>query len=72
MAKILDMDKKYQIILIVLLLCFVLVVGGAVFTSVFLGKQNTSNEDVAYATTDGGLAINYVNGKDFNFTKSVL
>ena len=68
MAKILDMDKKYQIILIVLLLCFVLVVGGAVFTSVFLGKQNTSNEDVAYATTDGGLAINYVNGKDFNFT----
>ena len=68
MAKILDMDKKYQIILIVLLLCFVLVVGGAVFTSVFLGKQNTSNENVAYATTDGGLAINYVNGKDFNFT----
>ena len=68
MAKILDMDKKYQIILIVLLLCFVLVVGGAVFTSVFLGNQASSNEDVAYATTDGGLAINYVNGKELDFS----
>ena len=70
MAKILDMDKKYQIILIILLVCFILVVGGAVGTSLFLDNKEDNNEDVAYVMNDGSLAINYVRGKEVSlFTK---
>lgn len=70
MARILDMDKKYQIILIILLVCFILVVGGAVGTSLFLDNKEDNNEDVAYVMNDGSLAINYVRGKEVSlFTK---
>lgn len=69
MARILDMDKKYQIILVVLLLCFALVVLCAVGASWLSGQNYTNLEDIAYVNNDGELAINYLNGKDVKFNK---
>ena len=47
MAKILDMDKKYQIILIILVLCFLIIVFGTISASI-LSKFKLGEEDVAY------------------------
>lgn len=69
MAKILDMDKKYQIILIVLLFCFSLVVVSAICASLIAGAPNYESSNVAYVNNDSGLSINYLNGKDFNISK---
>lgn len=68
MARILDMDKKYQIILIILLLCFAIVVVGAVGAS-FLSENNDGEEDIAYVNNEGDLAINYTHGKVFDINK---
>lgn len=69
MARILDMDKKYQIILVVLLLCFAFVVLFAVGASWLSGQDYTDMGDVAYVNNDGELAINYLHGKNVNFNK---
>lgn len=69
MAKILDMDKKYQIILLVLLLCFAFVVIFAIGASWLSGQDYTNLEDIAYVNNDGELAINYLHGKDVKFNK---
>ena len=68
MARILDMDKKYQIILIILLLCFAIVVVGTVGAS-FLSENNSDGEDIAYVNNEGNLAINYTHGKVFDINK---
>ena len=68
MAKILDMDKKYQIILIILVLCFLIIVFGTISASI-LSKFKLGEEDVAYVINDGDIAINYIDGKIIDFNK---
>ena len=60
MAKILDMDRKYQIILIVLLFSFFLVIVGTVSASI-LSHTIKDDDNVAYVINDGELVINYIN-----------
>ena len=68
MAKILDMDRKYQIILIVLLFSFFLVIVGTVSASL-LSHTLKNDDNVAYVINDGDLVINYINGKNVNFNR---
>ena len=68
MAKILDMDRKYQIILIVLLFSFFLVIVGTVSASI-LSHTIKDDDNVAYVINDGELVINYINGKKVNFNR---
>lgn len=67
MTRLLDVDNKYKLILIILLSCFVLVVVGAIILSQIDFKDKVEGT-IATVINDGDLIINYVDGDNIEYT----
>lgn len=65
MAKLLEVDKKYQIIFLCILVFIVILGLGVFFVSSHDGKKE-EEETVAIVLNSGDLVINYLEGNDFS------
>lgn len=65
MAKLLDITKKYQIILLCMIVVFILIILSFLGYSYFSKKENNENP-IAIVENSGNLTTNYLDGKEIN------